>query len=60
MFFKKLSVDTKIDNLSAPLGDRWGGGLQNFKMKVPHITYLWEGLFETKNFMKVVLTCDDY
>ena len=58
--FKKVSLDTKIDDLLLFLGGDVGGSFKISNGKVHLVTYLWKGLFKTKILMKVVLLCDDY
>ena len=60
MFFKKLSIDAKIDDLLAPPVGSMGNKFQISNWEVRLVMHLWKSLFETKLLIQVVLTCNDY
>ena len=55
MFYKKLSVDEKSDELRGLPRGIYGGNFKISSRMVRVVTYLWKGLFEMRIF-----ACDDY
>ena len=60
MFFKVLSVNLKIDDLSSPLKGVYGYNFKISSRKVHFVAYHWKGLFKPKILVILVLSCDDY